>query len=650
MTIGIEPPPRPNEFLKELPPDGAESHYVRVMDRWFRLLRDKISSINTTISSSTLRIINVRDAPYNAVGDGVTDDAAAIQAAIDYANSIATSSQIRSVVDVWIPEGDYYIGSQLVVKPHVNIFCEGVIYNNLANTYDYAMWFKAGSHCAKLNLWGNLKNGVQFGEYGVYSDMQIGDVRMLNIGETYVSEDSTPGASDQFHRGCLFTGYNFTVDSLDIDGGNIGCDIETASDVRIDKALLYTASTGLRITSACEHIYIGYLDIDTPAYLGIQVDSSNDVYIASATVFVNDSVGTGALTSGYAIKIGEFSGTNKVNAFYLQANVINTGGTALFLDYVKHSRIDIAVTNDANALFTGGATPVATGIEYGTNLGEDVHVTGTLDVATPIDSANPPMGTYSLNFVEAGAKRLNEWPPHSQVNHARLAAAENLKGSKASVKTVTFTADKILLVNSDDRPVTMSSISVTPDVSATGANGRVSGEGAETSSTWYFVWVIYDGSTIAGLLSKSATAPTLPTGYTYKGLVGAVYNNSGSDFDDFIQRGDRVAISENVALTNGTASSWTSISLSAVIPSIAKEVYGSLQLNRTSGTANVQANVSPEGSQVGISRIAADGATGATTDENRSNFVCLITTAQTMYYIVPTTNTELDVAIAGYRY
>lgn len=48
--------------------------------------------------------VNVKDAPYNAVGDGVTDDTAAIQAAIDVCTNIGGT--------VYFPDGVYVIGGE----------------------------------------------------------------------------------------------------------------------------------------------------------------------------------------------------------------------------------------------------------------------------------------------------------------------------------------------------------------------------------------------------------------------------------------------------------------------------------------------------------------------------------------------------------
>jgi hypothetical protein len=99
---------------------------------------------------------------------------------------------------------------------------------------------------------------------------------------------------------------------------------------------------------------------------------------------------------------------------------------------------------------------------------------------------------------------------------------------------------------------------LTADISASGANGLDTG--SEASSTWYYIYLIKkpDG-TVASLLSASATSPTLPSGYTMKRLIGAVYNNGSSNFEVFRQFGRKVMWEDdNNILSNGVGGGVTS--------------------------------------------------------------------------------------------
>lgn len=95
---------------------------------------------------------------------------------------------------------------------------------------------------------------------------------------------------------------------------------------------------------------------------------------------------------------------------------------------------------------------------------------------------------------------------------------------------VDVSADEIVLYDTNSLPLKLSSISETADITASGANGLDAG--SEAASTNYYVWAIYDAEKriSAALISLSKTAPTMPSGYAHKALVGELYNDSGSDF------------------------------------------------------------------------------------------------------------------------
>jgi len=122
-----------------------------------------------------------------------------------------------------------------------------------------------------------------------------------------------------------------------------------------------------------------------------------------------------------------------------------------------------------------------------------------------------------------------------------LGAARNLV-VKINVATpnskIDCTADELILKNAGGAAYLASALNLTADITTSGANGLDTGSVA--SSTWYYLWVIYDATTPAGpsaLLSLSKTAPTLPGTYTYRVLVGAVLTDGSSHFSSFIAYG-----------------------------------------------------------------------------------------------------------------
>jgi len=96
------------------------------------------------------------------------------------------------------------------------------------------------------------------------------------------------------------------------------------------------------------------------------------------------------------------------------------------------------------------------------------------------------------------------------------------------------------VVGSDDGSTIMLLPGDTPvDITASGVNGLDTG--SEAPNAWYAIFMIRNPDTeqVAGLLSLSPTAPTMPSGFTQKRLIGFVRNDVSSNFMWFRQK-DRV--------------------------------------------------------------------------------------------------------------
>lgn len=137
---------------------------------------------------------------------------------------------------------------------------------------------------------------------------------------------------------------------------------------------------------------------------------------------------------------------------------------------------------------------------------------------------------------------------------------------------VDINVNEIILKNSDGRAFLASAVDLTANITISGVNGLDSG--AEAVSTWYYLWVIYNGTTVSSLISLSNTNPTLPSGYTYKALVGAIYNDVSGNFIKIYQSGNRVRRTEISVSTSVPGTSYASVSLAAAIPPNAKFVDG----------------------------------------------------------------------------
>ena len=157
-------------------------------------------------------------------------------------------------------------------------------------------------------------------------------------------------------------------------------------------------------------------------------------------------------------------------------------------------------------------------------------------------------------------------------------------------------ADEIILADANGRAKWVGSVNHTIDATTTGLNALDTG--ALTLDTWYFIFEISNGTTTGALLSLSSTSPTLPTGYTFKALLGAVLTDGSSQFISFRQEGKRADLDANATIKDGTftINAWTGQDMTAVFPPIAKQIRVAF------GTDN-------SGAEIGFSP-RSDGASG----------------------------------------
>ncbi|MBF0350884.1 MAG: LamG domain-containing protein [SAR324 cluster bacterium] len=149
---------------------------------------------------------------------------------------------------------------------------------------------------------------------------------------------------------------------------------------------------------------------------------------------------------------------------------------------------------------------------------------------------------------------------------------------------VDIDADFLTVYNTAGLAQVLSAVNLTADITVSGVNGLDTG--AEAVNSWYYIWVIWNGTTTASLLSISSTAPTMPSGYLFKRLVGAVRNTS-SNFIRFHQIGNHVGM-ESVTVKSGiTAAGSVSFSSEFTPQSITHSIKISVYLNADNGGLDV---------------------------------------------------------------
>jgi hypothetical protein len=181
------------------------------------------------------------------------------------------------------------------------------------------------------------------------------------------------------------------------------------------------------------------------------------------------------------------------------------------------------------------------------------HGTGHMSDATTLvrDTVWDSSNSGSAVSFSAGTKDVTSaisaqgsWAPRGYIDgmvlsndatNTKLDVAAGLCRDDTDAMSIRFTASKVI------------------DCTTVGANGLDAGSLA--NSTWYHVYAVgkRDGSAQAGLVSTSASAPTLPAGYQYKRRLGAVKTDGSAHFLGFVQLGDEFLWKAPVNEWNATA-------------------------------------------------------------------------------------------------
>lgn len=351
-----------------------------------------------------------------------------------------------------------------------------------------------------------------------------------------------------------------------------------------------SATTGSQTTPAPDAGYTGAFVV-TVANGQTQITAPNISTYAGAPFMPSAGIIVGGL-QGNACNISAAGGTaDAITGTYAPGITALTNGMTL---YVR--------AGSANATTTPTFTPAS----------------GTIAAKTIVKGAGAALAAGDIagggHWIELQYDlTLDKWVllnPATGVTIASVAsiqgAFKNLQASATGLSAnVSVTADEIAVENASNAYQTLRAVNLTIAGTSSGvANGLDTG--ALAINTWYSVWVIWNGTTTAGLLSLSATAPTMPSGYTHKARVGWIRTDaSGSKFPlSFKQTGRRVqyvvAAGSNVttlpSMASGAAgtfnTTYVSVATGNFIPTTAQIINALLVIG--GGGANTNgAGVSP---------------------------------------------------------
>lgn len=260
------------------------------------------------------------------------------------------------------------------------------------------------------------------------------------------------------------------------------------------------------------------------------------------------------------------------------------------------------------------------------------------------EPAQAPIDTAQLGSNVVTSAKLGYVMPRSY--------GRNFAGYNNSNSQWTFTADELVLHDPSGYPMLLASVSKVTDITVSGAGGLDTG--SEASNTWYYVWIIAkaDG-TVSSIFSTSSSAPTMPSGYTFKALVSAVRNNGSSNILSCYQRGRHIRFiygPDQVVVNAGTATTETAVTITSFVPSIASTF--TLYATVTSGSVSVSGVdtlslkfvASNAAVQAPVQSISGGGQSNTIDTEFPNN-------SQTLYYQLTKNSTSsltADIYISGF--
>lgn len=275
--------------------------------------------------------------------------------------------------------------------------------------------------------------------------------------------------------------------------------------------------------------------------------------------------------------------------------------------------------NSSQKFFMLGAADVA-----GLLTGVDETLSGVLTLSST-GYFFPPIGTTAQRpgSPVAGQARYNStlnqleyyngtgWASLRAATDPPQAAFKNLSIKVATTTTVAVAADAV--ITTDGTLSQNTAVSATINLGTNGAANALD-TGTIATNSWYAIWVIAkaDGTT-AGLASLSATAPTMPTGYTYKARVGWVRTiNASATLYGTWQLGRRAQYVVGLAQTtvipvigsgvtgtfSTTAPTLSAASVAGLVPSTASRI-SVIASNQWTGTTVSNILVAPSTSYGG---------------------------------------------------
>lgn len=269
------------------------------------------------------------------------------------------------------------------------------------------------------------------------------------------------------------------------------------------------------------------------------------------------------------------------------------------------------------------------------------------------------VGSKGMEIYTVGALQENVTLPKNSVvykTQSKIAVPSSyfldLRGIYVSNATQKYTADLAVFHDISGNTITLTNIDETNNVGTAGpiAGGRDQ-SGAFSANSWIHFFFIYNPTTgdVSSLSSASATAPTLPTGYTFFVRTGCVRFTVTSVLQLSTQMGDKVVYNTLYPKWDTNNSTYTSIDISPYVPPTAKLVHGVMGLSSGSTARKMAVAAIPTGT-IKVGALCNAAGTG---DQNygvsgSKDFTLPLITAQTIWWITETTGDVYALGIEGF--
>jgi hypothetical protein len=285
--------------------------------------------------------------------------------------------------------------------------------------------------------------------------------------------------------------------------------------------------------------------------------------------------------------------TALVTAFDYSVRQISSSDNTVATDHMKCVEIAPTVTTAVTVSLGDAATMTNNYRVFIKNSSSRNQTVGLVTAADTIDGT--AAGTITL-LPKAGVLVQTNSTPNGylivsrySLNPTRSAIAGLTLSTAGSSGTMSIAAGEATDSTNAVSIALASALSKTTSAWAVGTGNGGLDTGAIATATWYHFYLIMrpDTGVVDVLFSTSASAPTMPTNYTYKRRIGSGLTNGSSQWVAFTQDGDYFRWSASVrdinannpgtsAVTATLASIPTGVNVHALINVIAEDVTNAI--------------------------------------------------------------------------